>query len=319
MAQMTKTMANTPNPTPLIALPLYPGVQMAAVQGLEDLFTVAARMAARPLDIRRIDPDAPPATTRCNTIILAPSLGGARGDGPAARPLLAWLAAQHRAGATLASVCAGAFWLGHAGLLDARRATTHWALGTELVRRFPLCRPDTDQVLIDLGDIVTAGGLMAWVDLGLALIERQFGAPVKTRVARYFLIDTGLREQRYYRSFAPPRDHGDAPILALQDWLEQNPARPLTLAQMATHAGLAPRTLQRRFQHATGFSPNRYLQHLRVELARDRLEHTREPFNRITWAAGYDDPATFAQLFTRLMGLSPQAYRKRFAPGPSSH
>ncbi|MFA5121780.1 GlxA family transcriptional regulator [Zavarzinia sp.] len=308
-----------------IGLLLYPGAQAAAVHGLTDLLAVAGRLnhaADGPaLRVSHWQPgadgvpacvfDSDPALPHALAAVVAPP---ALGEPPAASPAVAdFLRRAHGAGALLGSVCAGAFVLAGAGLLDGRRATTHWTYGDELAARHPALTVDCDRLLIDEGDVVTAGGVMAWTDLGLLLVARFLGPAAMMATARFLLIDPPGREQRYYAPFEPRLRHGDGAVLKVQHWLAGGAALgPVAVPEMAARAGLEERTFLRRFSRATGFRPIEYCQHLRVAEARRRLEATRDAVDRIAFAVGYQDPAAFRKLFQKLVGLTPGDYRRRF-------
>lgn len=303
-----------------IGILVYPGAQMSAVHGLTDLLEVANRLRAErrspsaPLEVHcfRAEDGPPAPSAPLTALVLPPAIGYAVPPAQAA-PLAAWTAARHAEGTLLCSVCAGAFLLAETGLLSGRPATTHWAAADRFAARFPDVALDTDELIIDDGDIVTAGGLMAWVDLGLRLIDRLIGPAIMQMTARYFLVDPGGREQRFYSTFAPHMTHGDAAILKVQRWLQPRSKEKITLPGMAAQAGLGERTFLRRFQKATGLKPTQYLQHLRVGKARDMLELSALSVDEIAWRVGYEDPGAFRKIFQRVMGLSPGEYRRRFA------
>ena len=300
----------------------YPHAQQAAVHGLVDLFETAARLdveqgaARRRIEVERLarrDCGKPPLAP-LRALILPPCLVGTPTAAQAA-PFLPWLMQRHAGGTWLCSVCAGAFLLAETGLLDGRPATTHWALADAFAQRFPRVRLDAAKLLIDAGDVLTAGGVMAWTDLGLHLIERLLGPAVMLATARMFLIDPAGREQRNYASPTPRLDHGDSVILELQRWLQSSHGSRLSITAMAERSGLGQRTFLRRFQAATGQNPVNYLQQLRVNAARQLLELTARPVDQIAWQVGYEDSSAFHKVFRRVVGLTPGAYRLRFAAG----
>jgi transcriptional regulator GlxA family with amidase domain len=299
-----------------IAIVAYHGVQVSAVLGLRDLFTIANRYSQQyggpAMRVTEVPEQAmsDPATGAFTAVILPPSLSGSRGKEET--DVHSWLRSQHAAGAFMCSVCVGAFWLGYSGLLEGRPATTHWALEKEFRETFPDTHLNAEHLLIDDNDIVTAGGLMAWLDLGLFIVNRLLGAQVVSETARHLLIDPGGREQRNYRSFRPPLAHGDSAVLALQHWLEGNARSEITVRGMAERAHLSGRTFQRRFKAATGYTPNAYVQNLRIEKARGLLERTRVPVNQIGWNVGYRDPSAFSRVFRAATGLTAGEYRNRF-------
>lgn len=304
-----------------IAVLAYPGAQRAAVHGLLDLFHTAATLAAAGPEpaASLIAEEWSPADCRgrrgkgLSAIILPPSLGGVISPADAA-PLLPWLRARHREGSLLCSVCAGAFLLGETGLLDQRRATTHWALAAAFAARFPQVQLQAERMLVDEGDLLTGGGVMAWLDLGLRLIERLLSPAVMLQTARMFLVDPAGREQRHYAPSHVRHAHGDEAVQRAQHWLAQHYAESLSVAQIAQQAGLGERTLLRRFKTLTGDTPSAYLQRLRVDRARELLELGRSSFEDIAWQVGYADAGAFRKIFQRLLGITPGEYRRRFRP-----
>ncbi|MEO0359893.1 MAG: helix-turn-helix domain-containing protein, partial [Pseudomonadota bacterium] len=180
-------------------------------------------------------------------------------------------------------------------------------------KAFPRAHLHPEHLLIDDHDIVTAGGVMAWVDLGLFLVRRWLGPEVVSRTCRQMLIDPQGREQRNYRSFRPPLDHGDAAVRDLQFWMEENADADIALPALAARAGMTKRTLQRRFAEATGLPVSGYVQQLRIEKARGLLERTAMPVSEICWAVGYADASTFSRLFRSICGVSAREYRRRFS------
>jgi len=308
-----------------IGLVLYPGVQMAAVLGMTDLFQAAAALAAcKGADApalavshwglekgQPVRMDGGEAAGRPAVLVLPPALGDAirRED---AAPFAAWLRKCHGEGVRLASICAGAYLLGETGLLAGRTITTNWVIAEIFERRFPDVRVDADRLLNDDGDIVTAGGVMAWVDLGLMLVDRFLGPGVMLEIARRFVADPPGREQRYYSGFSPRLLHGDAAILKVQHWLQASEAKEVALETLAAQAGLEPRTFLRRFRKATGLTTSDYCQRLRVSRAQEILQFTTRSVDLVALEVGYNDPGAFRKVFARIVGLTPGEYRRRF-------
>lgn len=251
-------------------------------------------------------------------IILAPPCLNQRPQPAQIAPVIGWLREQYQQGAIIGSVCAGAFILAHSGLLNGRRATTHWALAHELAKGFPEVQVDADKLLIDDGDIITAGGLTAWIDLGLSIVNRLLGATIASHTARFLVADPGRHSQQQFITFKPNFVHGDEVILKLQRWLSNQSLEKITFAQMATCAGLGERTLLRRFSAATGYKPNEYIQRMRIEKARELLELTQRPIESVAGEVGYQDVGTFRQMFKKFNSLTPREYRKKFALHKSS-
>jgi len=310
-------MKSNPKTDPCaIAIVAYPGVQMSAVMGLDDLFTIAnsysEKQGARQLQVVEVTAtganELPESSFK--GVILPPTLSGVRGKEE--YDLQEWLRAQHKDGAVMCSICGGAFWLGYSGLLKGRPATTHWLLEDSFRAEFPQTLTNAEALLIDDHDIVTAGGLMAWLDLGLFIVKRFLGPQIMSQTARHLLIDPSGREQKNYRSFTPPLTHGDHVVLQLQHWLEGNAAEDLTVKAMSAKTNLSERTFLRRFKKATGYTPSIYTQNLRIEKARGLLERTRTSVAEISWQVGYGDASAFSRIFKTYTGLSAREYRKRF-------
>lgn len=316
-----------------IGIVLYPNAQMATVLGLTDMFALAGKIAARndtgtapalrlthwqwlesKQCMARVYDSLPAETGTPVVLILPPSLEEPI-SAQAAVPYRDWLIAEHKAGVTLASVCAGAFLLAETGLLAGRPITTHWHYAEKFSARFPDIHLDVDHLIIDSDDIVTAGGIMAWTDLGLRLVDRYLGAAVMIDTARTLLVDPPGRQQRYYSAFAPRLCHGDSAVLAVQNWLEETGAKDNSLADMAERAGMGERTFLRRFRKATGMTTTDYIQRLRVGRAREMLQATSSPIDTIAWNVGYSDTAAFRKVFVRIVGLTPGDYRRRFNAG----
>lgn len=318
----------------------YPQVQQATILGLSDLFQLATREAAmsdegepmrclsltqwhwsdqQQAPVCQHELDLPPkieASRVPNVMILPPTL-----DEPMAPEQAlayrAWLRQLHGAGCRLAAICGGAFILAESGLLDGRTVTVHCQQAECFQTRFPQVRLDLNPLLIDAGDILTTGGVMSWVDLGLHLVAHYWNIDTMFAVARVLMVDPPGRQQRYYQVFSPPRQHGDSAIEKLQAWLDTRAIEPgggsIALSVMAQHAGLGVRTLLRRFQKATGMTTTAYIQRLRVGKAQEQLQRTRLPVDRIAWDMGYRDTSSFRKAFTQIVGLTPSDYRQRFA------
>ncbi|QUS55502.1 GlxA family transcriptional regulator [Pseudovibrio brasiliensis] len=295
----------------------YTGAQLSAIYGLVDMLNAANKDEATRMEAVILQQDHLPKieNSTFSAVILPPSL--AAQPPTVSATLTRWLKQQHEHGAILCSICVGAALLAETGILDGRPATTHWAITESFAERFPLVKLDTDKMIIDEGDVITAGGIMAWTDLGLRLIDHFAGHATMLEVARHFLIDPAGREQKYYRRFYPNLSHGDQAILKAQHWLQVAYKQKLTVPNMAEKAGLTGRTFLRRFEAATGHTPNAYLQQLRITEARQQLEQTKRSFNEIAWEVGYDDPTACRRVFIKTTGLSPGQYRQKF--GYQSH
>ncbi len=296
-----------------IQLPDYPGAQKSAVKGMRDLMDFAAQLAeANEATIHRAEICDMPKDGAI-MVILPPALSLA----PPALPA-GWrekLVELHKGGTVLASVCSSAFLLAETRLVDGRQVTTHWRHAATFRERFPHVVTQIDWLLVDLGDIVTAAVVMAWSDLTLHFIERFCGRKLMLDVAKMFVVDPPDREQIYYATFFPNLRHSDTSIMTVQNLLQENIGVAYSVAALAKVAAMSERSFLRMFKKATGLSPVTYLQELRVEAARSRLELTKVSFERLSWDLGYNDPATFRSVFKRITGLSPSDYRRKFGAG----
>jgi transcriptional regulator GlxA family with amidase domain len=251
-------------------------------------------------------------------IVIVPSLVLADGVWRKGRydPLVAWLAAMHRAGATICSACSGIFLIAETGLFDDRDATVHWGYTGIFRQTYPQVRVHPEKVLVSTGErqeLLSSGASTSWHDLVLYIIAQHAGATAAQAITRFFAMQTHQDGLAPYLVFDAPRDHGDAVVTAAQDWLNTHHAVANPIAEMVKRSGLAERSFKRRFTAATGLAPIAYVQRLRVEEAKRRLERTRASVDEISWQVGYEDPAFFRRLFRRVTQLSPGDYRKRFA------
>jgi transcriptional regulator GlxA family with amidase domain len=233
-------------------------------------------------------------------------------DPPPETALGALRAAAHR-GARLLSVCTGAFGLAHAGLLDGRRATTHWAWASELARRFPAVEVDPDALYVDEGEVLTSAGLSAAIDLSLHVIRRDFGAEAGERVARH-MVAPPHREGGQAQFFKPQLPPSSGSLEPTRQWALERLDEPLDVAALSRHAGVSPRTFARRFRAEVGTTPLRWLLSQRVLEARRLLEATDLPVEEVAWRAGFGTAASLREHFRRATSTTPTAYRRSFQP-----
>ncbi len=218
--------------------------------------------------------------------------------------------------ARVMSICTGAFTLAAAGLLDGRRATTHWVYTQRFRRLFPQVRLDPDVLFVDDGDVLTSAGNAAGIDLCLHLIRRDHGAEVAASVARRNVV-APWREGGQSQFVERPVPHEEGPgTAAARAWALQNLDRPLALAELAQRASMSERTFTRRFRAETGLSPARWIAARRVELARRLLERTDLPVDRLAARAGFGSPASMRMHLTSEIGMSPLAYRRAHRAPP---
>jgi AraC family transcriptional regulator, transcriptional activator FtrA len=245
--------------------------------------------------------------------VLVPGTADVHRDPPDA--LLHAVRAAHARGARLVSICSGAFVLAAAGVLDGRRAATHWRYAELLAERYPAVRVDDRSLYVDGEDVLTSAGTAAGIDLCLHLIRRDHGAEVANHVARRMVVSphrTGDQAQ-FVEAPVPPRPQDD-PVARVQEWALERLDERIGVAEMARAAHVSPRTLTRRFAVATGSSPARWLLEQRVAASAAMLESTDTAIEDVGALVGIPSPAAFRRHFARVMGLPPSAYRRSFNP-----
>ena len=228
--------------------------------------------------------------------------------------VIPWLQRQAGLGAEIAGVCSGVALLAAAGLLDGRRATTHWALAEQFRRRFPKVEWRPEYLVTEAPGVYCGGGVNAASDLSLYLVEKFCGREVATQCAKAMLIEMPRLWQVAFAHLDVRREeHEDEVILRAQEWLHEHyDRREIRLEALAQQVGMSPRNFIRRFKDATGRTPLAYLQSLRIATAKRLLENGRGTVQEVSAAVGYDDLMFFRSLFRRHTGLSPTEYRQRF-------
>ncbi|MFZ6645769.1 GlxA family transcriptional regulator [Undibacterium sp. TJN25] len=313
---------------PVVALYICPHTVTSSLCMALDAFQLANQFHGKTLfQLRRVSADGKAVVTALGSlqvdtslqrlgavdIFIAPAIGRAVESAIAANAeLLGYLRQQASMPAMqFVSLCSGAFLLGAAGLLDGRRATTHWALERAFRQRFPLARLSIDALLTQDGNMLCSGGAQAGLDLCLHLIIQHAGEALARQVANAMVVELGRSSQMPYAGTLAASDHGDALIARLQLWLDSHYAEEVTLESLAAMAHCSPRTLLRRFNSATGYSPGTYLQRLRVAAARDKLGRGNPQIEAVAAAVGYQDRPAFAKMFKRLTGQTPAAYKRQ--------
>lgn len=250
-------------------------------------------------------------------IVIVPSIVLGPGGWVSGRypQLVEWARRMHDQGALLCSACSGIFLLAETGRFDDRDVTVHYDYASSLRTSYPRVRVHPDRALMVTGprdELITSGASTTWHDLVLYLTGRFAGASLAQEAARMFALQWHQDGLAPYMVFEGRNDHGDAVVADAQDWLRKHYPAAAPVAQMVVRSGLAERTFKRRFATATGLSPLAYVQRLRIEEAKRRLERTEESVEAIGWGVGYEDSSFFRRLFTRLVGVTPGTYRRRF-------
>ncbi len=219
----------------------------------------------------------------------------------------------HARGARIVSLCTGAFALAAAGLLDGRRATTHWAECDELARRHPNVKVDPGVLFVDEGDVMTSAGSAAGIDLCLHVVRKDYGTDVATQLARQLVVppqrDGG---QAQYIDAPMPELDSTSLFASTVSWLQEHLDEPITVEDLATRAAMSPRTFARRFLASTGTTPYRWLLRERIQLAQRLLEMSELPIDSVAAKSGFSTAANLRKHFSRAVHTSPHAYRRTF-------
>ncbi|MFC4048789.1 helix-turn-helix domain-containing protein [Actinomadura syzygii] len=222
----------------------------------------------------------------------------------------------HERGARVVSICTGAFALAHAGLLEGRRATTHWARTRELAERFPSIQVDPDVLYVNHGDVATSAGAGAGIDLCLHLVRADQGAGYAAHVARSMVMPPH-REGGQLQYAAPARPvQIDGSLAPLLEWVTGRLAEPISVQDMAAHAGVSARTLARRFTDQLGVGPGQRLLAQRLSAARELLESSDLPLDAVAQRVGLSSSTNLRRRFIRALGTTPGAYRRAFHARP---
>jgi len=305
-----------------IAVLIFPDFQILDASGPIAAFEIASRLAAEPYEIEVLAAKAGPVASSSGVRMLADPLNDRRYDtllvagGTGSRhfealaPTVAWL--RRRAGGMrrVASICSGAYLLAEAGLLDGKRATTHWGQSDRFARRYPQVRLEPDRIFVREGEVWTSAGITAGIDLALALIEDDAGADVARRTAQQLVVHQ--RRPGGQSQFSALLDMGgpSGRFAELMDWIRERLSEPLGVERLADRAAMSPRHFARAFTAETGVTPAKAVERLRLEAARVRVEDGHEPIDRVALTAGFRDPERMRRAFLRAFGQPPQALRR---------
>jgi transcriptional regulator GlxA family with amidase domain len=224
-----------------------------------------------------------------------------------------WIIKQYKFGAEVASLCLGAFLLASTGLLNGRKAATHWLAGDNFQKMFPEVDLVTERIITDEQGIYTSGGAFSYLNLILYLIEKYAGRDMSILAAKVFAIEIERSSQSPFIIFHGQKDHDDEAIKKAQEFIEKNFQEKITVDQLASMLALGRRNLERRFKKATSNTVVEYMQRVKIEAAKMSLESSRENVNEVMYKVGYTDTKAFRTTFKRITGLSPLEYRNKYA------
>ncbi|WP_225860321.1 GlxA family transcriptional regulator [Streptomyces triticiradicis] len=313
-----------------VVVVVYAGAMALDITGPIEVFDLANRLLPRgavPYRIDLVSADAPLVRTGSGVSVEALPLeagqgpvdtllvpgGWSVGEALQDQALVSWIRAAAARSRRVASVCGGSFLLAEAGLLDGRRATTHWAYSEAMACRYPAVTVDAEPIFVWDGPFVTSAGVSTGIDMALALVEADHGAALALETARFlvlFLKRHGGQSQFSAVLDAQLADH--PPIRTAQEWILENLHNPLPVAEMAQRANMSPRNFSRVFRREVGTTPGQYVQRTRIARARELLETTDLPIGQIAGRCGFGAPETFFRSFGRTLGLTPKEYRHRF-------
>jgi transcriptional regulator GlxA family with amidase domain len=318
-----------------VVIVAFPGIQPLDVAGPAEVFAAANQLAPDSYAVQVAARSPNPLITRSGSYGIVPGTTTARCRGPIDTLIVAggfgvtdavedellvgWVRSAARRSRRVASVCSGAFLLAAAGLLDGRRATTHWAYCGELARRHPQVDVDPKPIFVRDGNVWTAAGVTAGIDLALALVEEDLGPETARRVARWlvmFIQRPGGQAQ--FSSHLGAITATRAPLRELQRWIADHLDEDLRVEALATRSAMSTRNFARAFRRETGMTPAAYVEAARVEAARQRLERSAEPVEQIAARTGFGTPETMRRAFARRVGVPPAEYRARFTRAASN-
>jgi transcriptional regulator GlxA family with amidase domain len=253
----------------------------------------------------------PPPRAALDTLIVA---GGQGVEAAAADPVLVgWVRGRAKQARRVASVCTGAFLLATSGELDGRRATTHWSFCAELARRFPAVTVEPDPIFVHDGPVWTSAGVTAGIDLALALVEEDLGRTVALAVARYLVVFLKRPGGQAQFSATLSLQSAEDSFGTLHGWIKEHLSGDVSLPALAREAGMSERSFSRHYLEATGLTPARAVERLKVEAARQMLSESRLPVKRVATRCGFGSEETMRRSFLRLLAATPQDYRARFS------
>jgi transcriptional regulator GlxA family with amidase domain len=328
---MPKSPRFSPNPIRAIDVLTYPAVQLLDVTGPVQVFAsandfVAGAGGVRPYLLRVVAQGGEAVTASAGVALAAGPLtqlgealdtllvaGGEGAEAAAENSVLVdWVRQRAAQARRVASVCTGAFLLAAAGVLDGRRAATHWMHCARLAQRYPAVRVEPDPIFVCDGPVWTSAGVTAGIDLALALVEEDLGRAVALAVARYLVVFLKRPGGQAQFSAALALQAAEDKFGALHDWVNDHLGNDLSLSVLAEQAGTSERSFSRHYAEATGQTPARAIERLRVEAARRLLSESRLPVKRIAQRCGFGSEETLRRSFLRLLAVTPQDYRSRF-------
>lgn len=229
--------------------------------------------------------------------------------------IIEWLKQQYKGHTELASICVGSFLLAATGLLDGKKATTNWMFADLFRKKYPSVTLEDDKIIVDQGTIYTCGGAFSFTTFMIYLIEKFCGHEVAITASKILMINMHQQPQTSFSIFQFQTNHADEAIARVQQYMEKNYNKTITMTQMAGISHMSPRNLIRRFEHATSNTPLEYLQRFRIENAKKLLESRNDGIEQIAMKCGYEDMSFFRKVFKRHVGMTPREYKDKYGRG----
>jgi transcriptional regulator GlxA family with amidase domain len=251
--------------------------------------------------------------THTDLLIIPPTFGDTLAGIEANAEAIPYFQSLHHNGASLASLCIGAFLLAETGLLDGKKCSTHWAHINEFREKYPQIEVEDGAVITEHDNIYSSGGASSLWNLILYLVEKYADRQTAVMISKYFALDIGRESQSHFAIFKGQKNHGDADIQKVQDYIEKNYEDKITVEAMANLVNIGRRTFERRFKEATTNTPIEYIQRVRIEAAKKFFEASRKNVTEVMYDVGYTDTKAFRDIFRKITGLTPIEYRNKFA------
>jgi transcriptional regulator GlxA family with amidase domain len=261
----------------------------------------------------KVTPDVSIDQVKKTDIIIIPAVNG-RFDKviEANKKFFPWIAARHEGGAEVASLCVGAFLFAATGLLNGKKASTHWLAADEFKKMFPEVNLVSEKIIVDEQGLYSSGGASSFWNLILYLIEKHTDREMAIFMSKYFAIEIDRDSQSPFIMFKGQRDHQDEPIKKAQDFIETNFQDKISVDQLADMFGIGRRSLERRFKKATSNTLVEYIQRVKIEAAKKDFETSNKNINEVMWDVGYSDTKAFRTVFKKTTGLSPLEYKNKY-------
>jgi transcriptional regulator GlxA family with amidase domain len=285
--------------------------------GRKELFSIQLAGLSKKVDfydgLFTVKPHTNISSVKKTNLIIIPSLNhnyqnAVKGN----KKLIDWIADQYKNGAEIASICTGAFMLASSGLLDGKSCSTHWAAADNFKRMFPKVDLQTDMLITDENGIYTNGGAYSFLNLIIYLVEKYYDRQTAIFCSKVFQIEIDRKSQSAFTIFTGQKMHGDEMIKKVQAYIESNLQEKISFEHLSSKFSLGRRNFDRRFIKATGNTPVEYSQRVKIESAKKALETSRKTVHEVMYEVGYSDIKAFREVFRKITGMSPVAYKGKY-------